>query len=149
MQGPLAHPVRPDSYIEISNFYTATVYNKGAELIRMLHTMLGPEKFRAGTDLYFERHDGEAATCDDFVKALEDASGVDLSRVPDLVLRRPARRGSARGSSMTPRRGPRRCTSRSRSPPTPGPAGQAADADPAQDRADRRATAATRLRPSG
>jgi aminopeptidase N len=78
-QGPLAHPVRPDSYIEISNFYTATVYNKGAEVIRMLHTVLGPEKFRAGTDLYFERHDGEAATCDDFVKALEDGSGVDLS----------------------------------------------------------------------
>src|SRR5579884_1799113 len=77
--GPLAHPVRPDSYIEISNFYTATVYNKGAELIRMFHTMLGPEKFRAGTDLYFERHDGQPATCDDFVKALEDASGVDLS----------------------------------------------------------------------
>ncbi len=77
--GPLAHPVRPDSYIEISNFYTATVYNKGAELIRMFHTVLGPDKFRAGTDLYFERHDGEAATCDDFVKALEDASGVDLS----------------------------------------------------------------------
>jgi aminopeptidase N len=78
-QGPLAHPVRPDSYIEISNFYTATVYNKGAEVIRMLHTVLGPEKFRAGTDLYFERHDGEAATCDDFVKALEDGSGIDLS----------------------------------------------------------------------
>jgi aminopeptidase N len=71
--------VRPDSYIEISNFYTATVYNKGAELIRMFHTVLGPEKFRAGTDLYFSRHDGEAATCDDFVKALEDGSGVDLS----------------------------------------------------------------------
>jgi aminopeptidase N len=78
-QGPLAHPVRPDSYIEISNFYTATVYNKGAEVIRMLATVLGPEKFRAGTDLYFERHDGEAATCDDFVKALEDGSGADLS----------------------------------------------------------------------
>src|SRR4051794_33577842 len=78
-QGPLAHPVRPDSYIEISNFYTATVYNKGAELIRMFHTVLGPDKFRAGTDLYFSRHDGEAATCDEFVKALEDASGVDLS----------------------------------------------------------------------
>ncbi len=76
--GPLAHPVRPDSFIEISNFYTATIYNKGAELIRMLHTTLGPEKFRAGTDLYFERHDGEAATCDDFVRALEDASGIDL-----------------------------------------------------------------------
>jgi aminopeptidase N len=78
-QGPLAHPVRPDSYIEISNFYTTTIYNKGAELIRMFHTLLGPEKFRAGTDLYFERHDGEAATCDKFVKALEDGSGVDLS----------------------------------------------------------------------
>jgi aminopeptidase N len=78
--GPLAHPVRPDSYIEISNFYTATVYNKGAELIRMMAAVLGPEKFRAGTDLYFSRHDGEAATCDDFVKALEDASGTDLSQ---------------------------------------------------------------------
>jgi aminopeptidase N len=79
--GPLAHPVRPDSYIEISNFYTATVYNKGAELIRMMRTVLGPKKFRAGTDLYFKRHDGEAATCDDFVKALEDASGVDLTHL--------------------------------------------------------------------
>ena len=77
--GPLAHPVRPDSYLEISNFYTATIYNKGAELIRMFAAVLGPEQFRAGTDLYFDRHDGEAATCDDFVKALEDASGVDLS----------------------------------------------------------------------
>ena len=78
-QGPLAHPVRPDSYLEISNFYTATIYNKGAELIRMLHTVLGPEKYRAGTDLYFDRHDGQAATCDDFLAALQDASGVDLS----------------------------------------------------------------------
>jgi aminopeptidase N len=77
-QGPLAHPVRPDSYIEISNFYTATVYNKGAEVIRMFHTVLGPEKFRAGTDLYFDRNDGKAATCDDFVAALEDGSGADL-----------------------------------------------------------------------
>jgi aminopeptidase N len=77
--GPLAHPVRPDSYLEISNFYTATIYNKGAELIRMFALMLGPDRFRAGTDLYFERHDGEAATCDDFVKALEDAIGVDLT----------------------------------------------------------------------
>ena len=77
--GPLAHPVRPDSYLEISNFYTATIYYKGAELIRMFALMLGPEAFRAGTDLYFDQHDGEAATCDDFVAALEDASGVDLS----------------------------------------------------------------------
>ena len=78
--GPLAHPIRPDSYMEIGNFYTATVYNKGAEVIRMLHTMLGPETFRAGSDLYFARHDGQAVTCEDFVKAMEDASAVDLTR---------------------------------------------------------------------
>ena len=78
--GPLAHPVRPDSYMEIANFYTATVYNKGAELIRMLHTLLGAEAFRAGADLYFERHDGAAVTCEDFVRAMEDSSGIDLSR---------------------------------------------------------------------
>jgi aminopeptidase N len=77
--GPLAHPVRPESYQEISNFYTATIYNKGAELIRMMHTLVGPERFRAGTDLYFERHDGEAATCEDFVRAMEDGAEVDLS----------------------------------------------------------------------
>ncbi|HEX8240201.1 MAG TPA: aminopeptidase N [Allosphingosinicella sp.] len=77
--GPLAHPVRPDSYMEIANFYTATVYNKGAELIRMLHTLLGPERFRAGCDLYFDRHDGQAVTCEDFVRAMEEASGEDLS----------------------------------------------------------------------
>ncbi|HEX5259224.1 MAG TPA: DUF3458 domain-containing protein, partial [Sphingomicrobium sp.] len=77
-QGPLAHPVRPDSYMEISNFYTSTVYNKGAEVIRMFHTVMGPEKFRAGTDLYFERNDGKAATCDDFVAALEEGGGADL-----------------------------------------------------------------------
>jgi len=78
--GPMAHPVRPDSYIEINNFYTTTVYNKGAEVVRMMHTLLGPERFRAGTDLYFERHDGQAVTCDDFVRAMEDASGIDLTQ---------------------------------------------------------------------
>ena len=76
--GPLAHPIRPDSYLEISNFYTATVYNKGAEVIRMMHTILGPDKFRAGCDLYFDRHDGDAVTCEDFVLAMEEASGADL-----------------------------------------------------------------------
>jgi len=76
--GPLAHPIRPDSYQEISNFYTATVYNKGAEIIRMMATMVGPDRFRKGTDLYFDRHDGEAATCEDFVRAIEDGAGVDL-----------------------------------------------------------------------
>ncbi len=78
--GPLAHPVRPASFIEISNFYTLTVYEKGAELVRMLATLLGPEYFRKGTDLYFERHDGEAVTCDDFVAAMEAVSGRDLSQ---------------------------------------------------------------------
>ncbi len=78
--GPLAHPVRPETYIEITNFYTATVYNKGAEVIRMMRTILGEEAFRQGSDLYFERHDGEAVTCEDFVRAMEDASGVDLSQ---------------------------------------------------------------------
>jgi aminopeptidase N len=78
--GPLAHPIRPDSFIEISNFYTATVYNKGAEIIRMMATILGAEGFRKGTDLYFERHDGQAATCEDFVCAMEDGGGADLSR---------------------------------------------------------------------
>jgi aminopeptidase N len=78
--GPLAHPVRPDSYMEISNFYTATVYNKGAEVIRMMARLLGPQRFRAGCDLYFNRHDGQAVTCDDFVRAMEAASGEDLSQ---------------------------------------------------------------------
>ncbi|MEW9854681.1 aminopeptidase N [Novosphingobium sp. M1R2S20] len=78
--GPLAHSIRPDSYQEISNFYTATIYNKGAEVIRMMRTMAGPERFRAGTDLYFERHDGEAATCEDFVKAIEDGAELDLGQ---------------------------------------------------------------------
>jgi len=78
--GPLSHPVRPASYIEINNFYTATVYEKGAELCRMLQTLLGREVFRKGMDLYFQRHDGEAATVEDFVDAMADASGRDLSQ---------------------------------------------------------------------
>ncbi|MBM7060906.1 aminopeptidase N [Pseudomonas sp. UL073] len=78
--GPMAHPVRPDSFIEISNFYTLTVYEKGAEVLRMIHTLLGAETFRKGSDLYFARHDGQAVTCDDFVKAMEDASGLDLTQ---------------------------------------------------------------------
>ena len=77
--GPLAHPVRPDSYVEISNFYTRTVYQKGAEVVRMIATLLGPDRFRAGCDTYFEAHDGDAVTIEDFVKAMEDASELDLS----------------------------------------------------------------------
>ena len=78
--GPMAHAVRPDSFIEISNFYTLTVYEKGSEVVRMIHTLLGEVGFRKGSDLYFERHDGQAVTCDDFIKAMEDANGADLSQ---------------------------------------------------------------------
>ena len=77
--GPLAHPVRPDSYIAIDNFYTATIYNKGAEVVRMIHRMIGVAGFRAGMDLYIARHDNRAVTIEDFVGAMQDASGVDLS----------------------------------------------------------------------
>ena len=78
--GPMAHAVRPDSFIEISNFYTLTVYEKGSEVVGMIHTLLGAAGFRKGSDLYFERHDGQAVTCDDFIKAMEDANGVDLTQ---------------------------------------------------------------------
>jgi len=78
--GPMAHSVRPDSYMEISNFYTLTVYEKGAEVVRMLHTLLGGEKFREGSDLYFSRHDGQAVTTDDFVHCMEEVSGRDLTQ---------------------------------------------------------------------
>lgn len=78
--GPMAHPIRPDSYQEINNFYTATVYEKGAEVIRMLHTLLGHEGFRNGMDLYFSYHDGQAVTCDDFVECMAEANGRDLDQ---------------------------------------------------------------------
>jgi len=78
--GPMAHPIRPESYIAMDNFYTVTVYNKGAEVIRMYRTLLGADGFRKGMDLYFERHDGEAVTCDDFRAAMADANGVDLTQ---------------------------------------------------------------------
>ncbi|MBS1156360.1 MAG: aminopeptidase [Proteobacteria bacterium] len=78
--GPQAHPVRPDSYIEINNFYTMTVYEKGAEVVRMLATLLGRDGFRKGIDLYFRRHDGQAVTCDDFVSAMADANSTDLTQ---------------------------------------------------------------------
>ncbi|MBX3040185.1 MAG: aminopeptidase N, partial [Bdellovibrionaceae bacterium] len=79
-QGPLAHPVRPRRYREINNFYTATVYQKGSEIVRMLRTLIGAENFRAGMDLYFKRHDGQAVTIEDFLRAFADASGSDLSQ---------------------------------------------------------------------
>lgn len=94
--GPMAHPVRPASYIEINNFYSCTVYEKGAEVIRMIHTLVGQAAFRRGMDLYFQRHDGQAVTCEDFVAAMQDASGLDLTQfmrwynqagTPKLVVR--------------------------------------------------------------
>jgi aminopeptidase N len=78
--GPMAHPVRPDSFVEINNFYTVTVYEKGAEVVRMIQTLAGREGFRKGMDLYFERHDGQAVTCDDFRNAMADANGRDLTQ---------------------------------------------------------------------
>ncbi|EJL6982442.1 aminopeptidase N [Vibrio cholerae] len=77
---PMSHPIRPDKVIEMNNFYTLTVYEKGSEVIRMMHTLLGEEKFQRGMKLYFKRHDGTAATCEDFVAAMEDASGIDLQQ---------------------------------------------------------------------
>ncbi len=78
--GPLAHPVRPELYKEINNFYTSTVYDKGAEVVRMVHTLIGPEKFRAGMDLYFMRHDGHAATVEQFIRCFADVSGRDMTQ---------------------------------------------------------------------
>ncbi len=78
--GPMSHPVRPSSYIEINNFYTVTIYNKGAEIVRMLHYLVGADAFRKGTDLYFNRHDGHAVTTDDFVNAIEESSGNDFAQ---------------------------------------------------------------------
>lgn len=78
--GPMAHPIRPEKVIEMNNFYTVTVYDKGAEVIRMMHTLLGEENFQKGMALYFKRHDGQAVTCDDFVCAMSDASAIDLTQ---------------------------------------------------------------------
>jgi aminopeptidase N len=78
--GPMAHPVRPQSYMEISNFYTATVYEKGAEVVRMIHTLIGARAFRRGMDVYFRRHDGQAVTCEEFVEAMAEASGADFGQ---------------------------------------------------------------------
>jgi len=79
--GPMAHPIRPEAYVEMNNFYTATVYIKGAEIVRLYERILGKDGFRKGMDLYFERHDGQAVTCDDFRQAMADANGVDLAQM--------------------------------------------------------------------
>lgn len=117
--GPTAHPVRPDHYIEISNFYTRTVYEKGAEVIRMMATLLGPEDFRKATDLYFERHDGTAATTEDFVKAMEDASGRDLSQFRLWYSQAGTPEMTTRGE-FDAERGVYRLHVSQKTPPTPG-----------------------------
>jgi aminopeptidase N len=85
-QGPTAHPIRPESYVAMDNFYTSTVYNKGAEVIRMMHTLVGEEGFRKGMDLYFERYDGQAVSCDDFRQAIADANEIDLNQFENWYL---------------------------------------------------------------
>ena len=95
--GPMAHPIRPEQYIEMNNFYTSTVYEKGAEVIRMYETLLGRDGFRKGMDLYFERHDGQAVTCDDFRAAMADASGRDLAQFERWYLQKGTPRVTARG----------------------------------------------------
>jgi len=102
--GPLAHPVRPDAYMEINNFYTATVYEKGAEVIRMMARLLGREGFRKGMDLYFARHDGEAVTCDDFVSAMSDANDRDLTQFKRWYAQAGTPRVSAEGRYLTEER---------------------------------------------
>ncbi len=123
----MAHPVRPQSYMEISNFYTATVYEKGAEVVRMIHTLIGRERFRRGMDLYFQRHDGQAVTTDDFVQAMQDASRRGSRAVQALV--RPGRHaGAARlsGSYDARRAALHADASKQSCPPTPGQADEAA-----------------------
>jgi aminopeptidase N len=115
--GPMAHPIRPDSYVEINNFYTLTVYEKGAEVIRMLHTLLGESDYQRGMALYFERFDGRAVTCDDFVQAMEDASGYDLQRFRRWYAQAGTPRVSASADYTD---GKYRLTLRQHTPPTPG-----------------------------
>ena len=117
--GPLAHPVRPTQYREINNFYTATVYEKGAEIIRMLKTMIGEEAFRRGMDLYFERCDGTAATVEDFLAAFADVTGRDLSHFARWYEQAGTPRVAATGR-MTRRPKTYRLDLAQDTPPTPG-----------------------------
>ena len=117
--GPMAHPVRPDSYMEINNFYSATVYNKGAELIRMLRTLIGGERFRQGMELYFARFDGQAVTVDDFVEAMSDAGGIDLTQFRRWYSQAGTPQLVAEGA-FDPASGTFTLTVRQNIPPTPG-----------------------------
>ncbi len=117
--GPLAHPVRPETYHEINNFYTPTVYEKGAEVVRMLKTVLGPTGFRAGMDLYFDRHDGQAVTIEDFLAAFADATGTDLTQFKLWYSQAGTPEVIAKGS-YDPRQKTYALTLEQSSPPTPG-----------------------------
>ena len=141
--GPMAHPVRPDQYQEINNFYTATVYEKGAELIRMQHALLGRERFRRGLALYFERHDGRAVTCDDFVAAMADASGVDLAQFGRWY----SQAGTPRVRARSPRRGAAHLHARRRTGDRTDarPAGQGAVPHPPRGRPGRPRRARSRV----
>ncbi len=117
--GPMSHPVRPQSYMEISNFYTSTVYEKGAEVVRMIHTLIGKDAFRRGMDLYFQRHDGQAVTTDDFVAAMADASGADLDQFKRWYDQAGTPVVESKGEYDAPAR-TYALTLRQRTPPTPG-----------------------------
>ena len=111
--GPMAHPVRPDTYIEINNFYTSTVYEKGAEVVRMMQTLVGREGFARGITLYFERHDGHAVTCDDFAQATRAARWPTSSPPSSAGMRKPARPSSRRAAATTRPAAPTRWASSS------------------------------------
>jgi aminopeptidase N len=122
--GPMAHPVRPDQYAEINNFYTVTVYEKGAEVVRMMQTLVGREGFARGLNLYFERHDGQAVTCDDFAQAMADANpGSELARLLEPFKRWYSQAGTPRvhvSSDYDPAARTYTLTLRQSCPPTPG-----------------------------
>ncbi len=118
--GAMAHPIRPASVGSIENFYTPTVYEKGAEVIRMIHTLIGEKAFRKGSDLYFERHDGQAVSCEDFVNAMEDASGVDLSQFQQTWYNQAGTPTLFVTDAYDPNKKEYRLTLRQSTPPTPG-----------------------------
>ena len=118
--GPNAHPVRPESYIEVNNFYTPTVYSKGAEVIRMVRTLLGPELFRKGMDLYFSRHDGQAVTTEDFIQAMADVSGRDFTQFFRWYRQSGTPRLQVQGE-YDPQQKNFTLTVKQSCPPTPGP----------------------------
>src|SRR5690625_4138585 len=117
--GPLAHPVRPEEYVEINNFYTSTVYEKGAEVIRMLHTLVGAEAYPRALDLYFERHDGQACTIEDWLKVFEDATGRDLAQFKHWYTQAGTPRVEV-SEDWDEEKGRYTLTLRQRTPPTPG-----------------------------